>query len=75
MAERHLLWRHFPEWTKNTGNKTYRLIYMKIDNKFRHSVQYVNEEIERMRQQTQIKENESLVLHESLQSTPEDVRS
>ena len=50
MAERHLIWQDFPEWAKNTGNPTYRLIYKKIDNKFRHSVQHVNEEIELMRQ-------------------------
>ena len=75
MAERQIRWHDFPEWCKNTGNPTYRLIYKKIDNKFRHSVQYVNEEIERMRLQELMKDHESRVSLQSLQSSPEDVRS
>lgn len=49
MSERHLNWSDFPEWMKTTSNPIYQMIYKKIDNKFRHSVSYVNAEMERIR--------------------------
>ena len=35
-----------------TNNTNYRALYMKIDNKFRHSVDFVDEEIRRRRDLT-----------------------
>jgi len=45
MAERDLVWRDFPQWTRSARNPTYGKIYKIIDNMFRFRLQKVNDEI------------------------------
>ena len=54
MGERLEEWQEFPDWCCNTLNATYKVIYKKIHNKFRSHVDFVNEEIERRRQEVSL---------------------
>ena len=49
-------------------NLYYRALYMKIDNKFRHSVTLVNQEIRRRRELVELQDNDSGEIDGSLHS-------
>jgi hypothetical protein len=49
-------------------NLYYRALYMKIDNKFRHSVTLVNQEIRRRRELVELQDNDSCEIDGSLHS-------
>ena len=68
MAEREPIWADFPQNMRNTRNLTYRALYMKIDNKFRHSVALVNQEIRRRRELVELQDNDSCEIDGSLHS-------
>ena len=68
MAERDPIWNDFPQNKRNTRNLTYRALYMKIDNKFRHSVTLVNQEIRRKRELVELQDNDSCEIYGSLHS-------
>ena len=68
MAEREPIWTDFPQNMRNTRNLTYRALYIKIDNKFRHSVTLVNQEIRRRRELVELQDNDSCEIDGSLHS-------
>jgi hypothetical protein len=68
LTERDPIWIGFPEWLKNTSNTTYRALFMKLDNKFRNSVEFVNEEIKRRRDVVVLQENDSCEIYVSQES-------